>query len=91
MGVDMITRADLAATKMRFTMHADFSDCFQNHYHNDAHPRFTCIVTSPRRRNSKVIFSKRFVVDGVEVFRCSELLERLNAPRLALAEKGEAA
>lgn len=80
----MITRDQLKRTTMRFSMHADFSDSFQNHYVNDAHPRLTCIVTSPRRRNSKAVFSKRFYVDGVEVFGCRELLERLNTPRLAL-------
>lgn len=80
----MITRNDLKQTTMRFSAHMDARDFFQNHYVNDVHPRLTCIVTSPRNARSKVAFAKRFYVDGVEVFGCLELLERLNAPRLAV-------
>lgn len=87
----MITRADLKQSKMAFTAHVDGRDFFQNHYRNDTWPRLACIVTSPRRRGSKVEFSKRFFVDGVEVFRCSDLLERLNAPALRVVGEGEAA
>jgi hypothetical protein len=81
----MITRDELKRTTIRFTLHADLRDSFQNHYTNDAFPRLTCIVTSPRNARSKVVFSKRFYVDGVEVFGCRELLDRLNAPRPASA------
>jgi hypothetical protein len=87
----MITREDLTQSKMVFTAHVDGTDYIQNHFRNNRWPRFGAIVTSPRGRKSKVVFSKRFFVDGVEVFRCSDLLERLNAPQLAVVGKGEAA
>jgi hypothetical protein len=86
----VITRDDLKASKMHFTMHVDFRDSFQNHYRNDAYPRLTCIVTSPRRQHSKVAFSKRFFVDGVEVTGCRELLTRLNAERLTVVGRDAA-
>jgi hypothetical protein len=87
----MITRDDLKQSKMLMRLHADGRDHFENHYANDRWPRLTCIVTHPRRRNSKVEFSKRFYVDGVEVTSCSELLARLNAPRLTVVGKDVAA
>ena len=80
----MITREDLKRSKMRFTAHLDGSDYFQNHFRNDAYPRLTCVVTSPRRRGSKVGFSKRFFVDDVEASRCSDLLDRLNDEKLTV-------
>jgi hypothetical protein len=86
----MITRNDLTNTTMRFVRHVDGSGFFQNHYANDAYPRLTCIVEHPRGRRSKITASKRFFVDGVEVFGCRELLERMNAPAAA-AEEGAAA
>jgi RAB protein geranylgeranyltransferase component A len=76
----MITRADLAATKMRFIAHIDGSDFYQNHFANVTYPKLVCIVTRPRRRNSKTVCSKRFFFDGQEVFGCHELLELINAP-----------
>jgi hypothetical protein len=83
----MITRNNLTNTTMRMFMHVDGRDFFQNHYANDAYPRLSCIVEQPRGRRSKIITSKRFFVDGIEVFGCRELLERLNAPAAA-AEEG---
>jgi hypothetical protein len=87
----MITREDLAQSQMLHSLHLDGSDYCQNHYTNNRWPRLTCIATYPRRRGSKIAFTKRFYVDGVEVSRCSELLERLNAPRLAVVDGGKAA
>lgn len=87
----MITREELKASKFVFTAHLDGRDYFQNHFANNRWPRFTCIVTSPRSGKSKVEYSKRFYVDGVEVFRCGDLLARLNAPRLTSIEGGKAA
>jgi hypothetical protein len=87
----MITREDLKQTKMQFAMHLDGSGFFQNHYVNTRWPRLTCIVTNPRGRNSKAVFSKRFYVDGVEVTGCRELLERLNAQQLVAIDGGKAA
>lgn len=86
-----ITRDDLKQSTMRFRFHVDGNDYFQNHYTNFRWPRLTCVVTHPRRRKSKVAFSRRFFVDGFEVTKCSELLARLNAPALALVEGGKAA
>lgn len=79
-----ITRADLKNSTMSFVYHVDFSDFFENHFRNDVYPRLTCVVAGPRRHRSKVMPSKRFFVDGVEVFGCRELLERLNTPQLAV-------
>jgi hypothetical protein len=87
----MITRDDLKQSKMLFRAHLDARDHFENHYANNRWPRLTCVVTNPRRRNSKVVFSKRFYVDGVEVTGCRELLARLNAPQLVAIEGGKAA
>lgn len=79
-----ITRADLVASKMVFVCHVDGSDFYQNHYCNTTYPRLTCTITGPRRRRSKVQPGKQFFVDGVQVATCTDLLARLNKPKLAV-------
>lgn len=79
-----ITRADLEASKMEFVCHVDGSDYYANHFRNTTYPRLTCTVTGPRRRRSKIPPGKSFFVDGVRVTTCTELLEQLNKPQLAL-------
>lgn len=79
-----ITRDDLVASKMAFVCHVDGSDFYADHYRNTTYPRLTCTITGPRRRRSKVQRGKAFFVDGVRVATCTELLERLNRPQLAV-------
>lgn len=86
-----ITRDDLVASKMIFVCHVDGSDFYADHYRNTIYPRLTCTITGPRRRRSKIQPGKRFFVDGVEVATCTELLERLNEPRLAVVSAESAA
>lgn len=86
-----ITREQLAASNFKFVCHVDGSDYYQNHYVNETWPRLTATVTGPRRRRSKVRQGKAFFVDGIQVTTCSELLERLNKPMLAVVGGSEAA
>lgn len=79
-----ITREDLQnERRWQNTCHIDFAQSFQNWYRHATWPRLTCVVSHPRGRRSKIKFAKRFFVDGVEVFTCSGLLERLNTPAAA--------
>ncbi|MCK1402068.1 hypothetical protein IVB45_17300 [Bradyrhizobium sp. 4] len=86
-----ITREDLVASKLVFVCHVDGSDFYANHYRNETYPRLTGTVSGPRRRRSKVEPGKSFFVDGVRVTSCSELLERLNKPQLAVVGGRESA
>jgi hypothetical protein len=87
-----ITREDLQRERRWHNAgHVDFSQSFQNHYRHATWPRLTCVVEHPRGRRSKVKFSKRFFVDGVEVYNCTGLLDRLNQPLLAVVGGSEAA
>jgi hypothetical protein len=80
-----ITREDLQRERQwRHTSHIDFAQSFQNWYRHVTWPRLTCVVSHPRGRRSKIKFSKRFFVDGIEVMTCTELLEALNKPQLAI-------
>lgn len=79
----MITRKDLKLSKMRLAFHLDGSDYCANHYANVTWPKLTCIVTHPRRRKSRVVYSKRFYFDGREVSGCRELLDLMNAASAA--------